>query len=600
MATQTPKEPTLTARDGIRLAWRLFVLVRPHWHRLWKGLWMGSLVAAVGLAAPLLTKLLVDEAYPSRDVSFMQLLVLATFVLAASRVLMNGVRNLYTQVLGQRLASEVGVTYYEHVLRLPTSFFDGRPVGEIISRGGDLQRGLSFVTNAFQTTVVSGSQLLLLPPILLLLEWRLALLVLVLAPLTSLISFAGGKVMRRLSRRVAETSADNSAVLMEAIGNARVIKSLAAEPEVTDRLRGRAEQLRRQQASAAGWSALLTGGMGLVRAIATAVVTWVAWQMILASQLSLGSFLAFSMYLGFLSAPMDGLVGLTVSLQEAAVSLSRFFEYFDRKVEEDRAATRSVPHDVHGEVSFERVDFSYVAGRTILRDVTMRLEAGGLHVIVGASGAGKSSIVRLMLRMYEPSAGSVLLDGVPIADYPREWLRRQIGVVWQENGLFRGSLRENVKLGAGDVSDAQVLHALESARLGDLVRRLSNGLDTEIAEWGSSLSGGERQRLAIARALVRSPRILVLDEATANLDATTEQTLLEELRAMRDVTIVFVTHRLASVRFADTVHIVHEGRVRGGLGHRQLLESDVEYRRLWHSAEPAADAKPSAASGGGA
>lgn len=576
----------------MRLAWRLFRLVRPHWHRLWKGLWMGCLVAGVGLAAPLLTKLLVDEAYPSRDVGFMHMLVLGTFVLAAGRLLMNGVRTLYTQVLGQRLAAEVGVTYYDHLLRLPVSFFDGRPVGEILARGGDLQRGLSFVTTAFQTMVVSGSQLVLLPPILLMLEWRLALLVLVLAPLTALISFAGGRILRRLSRKVAETSADNSAVTMETIGNARVIKSLAAESQVVETLRRRAGELRQQQARAAMWGSLLSASMALARAAATGLVTLVAWRMILAGELSLGAFLAFSMYLGFLSAPMEGLVGLTVSLQEAAVSLSRFFEYFDRKVEEDAAGSRMLPARLKGEIRFEGVEFAYGDGPPVLRDISLSLGAGGFHAIVGESGAGKSSIVRMLLRMYEPTSGRILIDGVPLTEYPRAWLRRQVGVVWQENGLFRGTLRENVSIGAGAVSDAQVMEALRAAQLEGFVGRLALGLDSEIAEWGSSLSGGERQRLAIARALVRAPSVLVLDEATANLDATTEHALLESLRGTKDVTIVLVTHRLASVRFADTVHIAHGGTVRGGLGHRQLLESDVEYRRLWGAGDESRGGEP--------
>lgn len=584
----TVKPEPLSAREGLRLAWRLFVLVRPYWPKLWKSIWMGFVIACIGLLAPLLTKMLVDDVYPSGDIGLMQALVLGTFLATAARTFAGGLRSVYTAVVAQRLSADLGVGYLERLMRLPTTFFDGRPVGEIISRGGDLQRGLGFVTGAFQTMLMSGLQVLVLPPVLLMLEWRLTLLVLVLTPATALVSLAGGRVLRRLSRSVAEKGADNSAITMELVQNARIIKSLAAEHEVLEGLRTRTHELRERQAKVTVWSSTLTVGMGLTRALSALCVSWFAWTLILAGNLSLGGFLAFSMYLGLLAAPMEGLVSLTVGLQEAAVSLSRFFEYFDAEPEEpaDQRARRDPPTTVHGRLTFESVSFAYDSGREVLSDVSVDLAGGRMHAIVGPSGAGKSSLVRLILRMYEPARGVIRLDGVPIADYPRQWLRRQIGVVWQENGLFRGTVRDNVRLGA-TATDAQVLAALRAAKLDALLARLTAGLDTQISELGASLSGGERQRLAIARALVRNPSILVLDEATANLDPETERGLLEELALLEGVTVIFITHRLASASVASTVHVLKDGVLRGGQSHRELLESDVEYRRMWHSSESA-------------
>jgi ABC-type bacteriocin/lantibiotic exporter with double-glycine peptidase domain len=581
-------------QEGIGYASRLLQMLRPHWRRIAKGIGMSAVISIFGLVSPLLSKMFFDNVFADRDYTFLNVLVVSVLVVTVASALMNAVRSYYGQIISSRMTTEVGLLFFNRLQHMETRFFDERRVGEILSRSGDLNRSIAFVTGIFQTFLVNGIYLITVPPLLLLLEWRLALLALVTVPLTTGLSVIAGRSMRRLSKTTLEVSAEVSGYSVEVLSNIRVVKAVAAEAETFARMRERMVSMQAAQLRAAAFGIVISVLNGLVRAVGAALFSWFAWRLILDQRLSIGSFIAFSAYLGYLVGPVGQFAGLFTSFQDSAVSLGRFFEYYDLPVEQDPVASvaaRATPlRRIHGVIEFTGVTFGYDPNCPVITDVSFKLEPGTVVALVGTSGAGKSSIVKLLLRLYSPQHGSITIDGASIEGFSLVDLRRQIGVVWQENGVLRGSLRENLTLGAGMVSDEEIFDAVRLSRLDDFVGSLPNGLDTEVSEWGGTLSGGQRQRLGIARALVRRNPILILDEPTSNLDASTEEALLGmTLPRVRKSAVLLVTHRMVSARLADRIFVIDGGRVSGGLPHEDLLTIHAGYRALWQAAGGASD-----------
>ena len=581
--------PTATLSEALRYASRLFTIVRPYWPRIAKGIGLSIVLGLIGLVSPLIAKLFLDDAYPSRDIGLLNALVLGMLVLSVGSILMGGLRTYYGQVLGARLAAEFGLLFFNRLQHLESRFFDERRVGEILSRTGDLQRCVGFATTVFQTILVNGIYLVIVPPMLLLMNWKLALLALASTPITTGFSLMTGRMIRALSRRNLEFAADVSAYQIEVLSNVRIIKAAAAEREVFRQMQQRMAKVQVASLKSSAIGGLLSLANGCVKAAGAALFSWVAWTFMVRQQLTIGSYVAFTAYLGYLTGPVGQLASLFMDFQQTTVSLARFFEYFDSPVEQDphlvRLPRKKLTQRVRGDIHFDQVTFGYSAKRPILVNATFNLRPGQITALVGKSGSGKSSIIKLLLRMYKPQSGTVLVDRVDTARFDLGELRSQIGVVWQDTGVFRGTLRENLVLGEEDIAEADVESAVRIARLDEFISGLPDGLDTVVAEWGGTFSGGQRQRLAIARALIRKRPVLVFDEATSNLDPETELELLQGLfPRIADATVLFVTHRLRTARLADKIYLVDNGCVTGGLVHEQMLRSEAGYARLWNSA----------------
>lgn len=571
--------------DGFRDTWRILKLMRPFWRRIGRGVWLSASISVLGLLAPVLSKLFFDEVLPARDAAFLRVLVIALFVISVTTAFMNALSSYYAQVLSVAISSEFRLLFFDHLQRLPSAFHESRQVGEIVSRSGDMQRSLAFVTGLFQTVFLSGAYLLVIPPVLIALNWQLALLSLASLPLTTIVSIGVGKAIRRRSKAATELNAAASAYSVEVLGNIRLVKSLAVEVDTAAEMRNRVLQAQDLQLEGSALSAQLGVLNTLIRALGTAAFSWLAWSMIIDQQLSMGSFVAFSAYVGLLTGPVGQFAGLFMSLQDTSVSLRRFFEYFDQPaegagIESGGRGSRSSQR-LQGRVALCGVSFGYSNGNRVLSEADWEVGPGGVHALVGRSGAGKSSVVKLLQRMHDPQRGEVRLDGVAAAQYDLYTLRRQIAVVWQETGVFRGTIRENLTCGLRDVSTSRVDDALRRAQLAEYIYGLPDGVDTTIGEWGVTLSGGQKQRLAIARALLRQAPVLVLDEATSHLDLPTETAILESVFKLRhQVTIVVITHRLASIRKADRIFVVENGSITGGATHEQLVLAHQGYRHL--------------------
>lgn len=577
---------TISLRQGTQLAVRLLKLLAPNLTFVAKGLLLQAGVQLVALVVPLLSRELYDSAYPAQDYSLMRVVVLGVAIVSITGSIMTALRSYYNQVVSARLNYSVGLQFFDRILRLRTDFLDLRLTGEVLSRTQDLQRATGLVVGILQNIIVNGTMLAIAPVLLILINWRLAILSLASIPVTTFISLVLGKPGRKLAKKAAEQVALHSAFSFEMISNHRTIRSLSAEDQVLDRAAEFATRANRAQLEQAGLLGLTTSISTIVTTLGSSVMSWYAWTLILDGQLSIGGFVAFSAYVGYLTGPVTQLAGIIDSMQQGSVALGRFFEYFDAPAELPRSnhpAVGSRQQSSSGvAIRFEDVSFGYTPSSLVFGEASFSIKEGEVVAFVGPSGAGKSSIARLIVGLYPPSRGRIFIDGELSTASTVVELRRRMGVVWQENSLFSGTIRENLMLGQPEAKDACLLEQLRIAQLDQYVRSLDNGLDSPVAEAGSSLSSGQRQRLCIARALGKHRNLLVLDEATANLDAGTEADLLSTLiHAQVGKTIVLITHRASVASIASRVYFVNRGNVTGGEPHGSLMQSNPQYARHW-------------------
>jgi ABC-type bacteriocin/lantibiotic exporter with double-glycine peptidase domain len=423
------------------------------------------------------------------------------------------------------------------------------------------------------------------PPILLLLNPALCLVALAPVPLTATVSLVSGRMIRRASKESAEVLADANAFRIEVLSRIRTLKSLALESHIATSYR---EQLHdAHEAQVRGrvigvWSGLLNT---MIRAAGRIALAWFGWSAVLADDMTLGGYMAFMAYIGYVTGPISQMLSAVGSLQQLAVSLSRAFEYLDETPEQDPAEAfetgSPAPLVLAGRIEARGLRFAYGDGPTVLHDIDLDLGPGERIAVVGANGSGKSTLLRLLGLIDVPSAGRLLYDGRDSRNCPLRALRRQIMFVWQEPGLMRGSIRDNLMLGVPPEHAAPVEDAVSVSGLDELVSSLSDGLDTPIAEMGATLSGGQRQRLALGRAFLAARPVLLLDEATANIDVMSEMRILDALFERSGcVTAVYVTHRMASAAVADRIVCLDEGAVAGVGTHATLLSSCPTYAAL--------------------
>lgn len=564
---------------------RLLRCLRPYWRRLASGMGSAMVISLLGLLPPLLTKYLIDDAYPGKNLSLMHAAVIGICVISVATTVCAAGRSFYMQTVGAHANAAMSLMFFNHVQHLPVSFFDTHSTGDVTSRWGDLRTALSGLTSACQTLIISATYLIVVPPLLLYLNWHLAVMALITTPLVAVVSVGASGIARRRWKAAAESAAAVSAFQIETLSHARTLKSESAEGWVFHRSARLQEVSTRAQLDGAATSAVIGVLTAVIRALGSAIYAWYAWTLIITDHLTLGEFMAFSAYLGYLTQPVTDIATLFGSLQKTSVSLRRAFEILEARPEADpcvvyKRQDRPIRR-LRGDIRLADVSFQYAPGVPVLSDVTITMPAGSITAIVGVSGSGKSTMLRLISRLVEPTHGTVWYDGTPSSALSLADVRQQIAVVWQEVGLLRGTLRESLTLGIDHPTEHAIDEALDRCCLTELVAGLPKGLESPIAECGATLSGGQRQRLAIARALLRRSSILLLDEATANIDAETEGRILQSLlTGSRTTTVIYVTHRVATAKYADQVCLVSAGRLAAVDTHEALLARNGDYQRF--------------------
>ena len=484
--------------------------------------------------------------------------------------------------IGQRVIIDIREAIYRHLQRLSLSYFDKRKTGAVMSNVTNdvsaLQTALveSVVEAVTEAMILIGSLLSML-----FLHWKLTLLTLITMPLILQAINTFGRKLRNAGRVLQERTADITAVLQETIAGIRIIKSFAREDYEIGRFTKENYSNFRAQMKASQLMAALTPVIELVAAIGVVIIIWYGGMEVIEGAITSGALIAFLIYVVNLANPVKRLSRVYGNIQRALAAAERVFEVLDTKSDiEEMPGAASLP-PITGQVSFKDVTFAYNPGHPALRGLSLDVQPGQMIAIVGPSGAGKTTIANLLPRFYDPQEGSIFVDGHDIRSVTLQSLREQIGIVPQETVLFNGTVYDNILYGRLEATEEEVIAAAKAANAHEFVEKLPAGYNTPIGERGSALSGGQRQRIAIARAILKNPRILILDEATSALDTESEKLVQQALdKLMVGRTSFVIAHRLSTVQQADWIVVLAKGRIAEQGTHGELLTKAGLYSKL--------------------
>jgi ATP-binding cassette subfamily B protein len=572
------------ARSGT-LFRRVLQYYRPYRHLLAGDLAAVTVIAGLTIAVPYLLKVMVDALIPAGDLRS----VLRLGVLVAAMAAVKYGCTYFTLYAGHLMAvkmeRDMRRDLFYHLQALPFRFFDNRQTGELMSRMiNDIGRVTDAVNHAPEDIFLTVAMVVGSYAVLFSLNWTLAMICL--APLPLMAAYTGvlGGRIRLGFERINDAIAGINAKVENIVSGIRVMQSFTRETEERRNFDGLNDRYYRSWRSALRTLGSFYGGVDLMRDISRLVIMVVGGAFVISGRMSLGTLVAFIFYVGIYLEPIERLSRTVEMVQRMAAGLRRFYEIMDERSEIRDAPGALALRDPQGRISFEAVTFSYDGRRHVLRNLDLSIEPGSVVALVGPSGAGKTTFCNLIPRFYEPDSGVVRLDGLDVRTLTLRSLRAAVGVVQQEVFLFTGTVRENIAYGNPEAGEAEILRAAQLAGADEFIRGLPSGYDTHIGEKGVRLSGGQKQRLSIARAFLKDPRVLILDEATSSLDTHTERVIQQALKTLIcGRTTLIIAHRLSTIRHADEILVLtEEGIVERGR-HRDLMARKGLYAELYSS-----------------
>lgn len=537
------------------------------------------IIQLFALITPMFFQIVMDKVLVHRGFSTLDVITIALLVVTIFDVILGGLRTYIFAHTTSRIDVELGARLFRHLLSLPIAYFESRRVGDTVARVRELEQIRNFLTGQALTSVLD----LCFSFIFLLVMWFysgwLTLVVIISLPCYAFWSATISPILRtRLNDKFAR-NADNQSFLVESVTAIGTIKSMAVEPQMTRRWD---QQLAAYVSAGFRVARLATigqQGVQFIQKMVTVITLWLGAHLVIKGDLSVGQLIAFNMLAGQVAAPVIRLAQLWQDFQQVGISVARLGDILNTPTE--NPTSRLALPNIRGQIDFEKIIFRYRPdGAEILRNLNLNIKAGEILGIVGRSGSGKSTLTKLVQRLYVPERGRVLVDGNDLALADPSWLRRQIGVVLQENVLLNQSIRANIALADPGMALEKIMYAAKMAGAHDFIMELSEGYDTIVGEQGSGLSGGQRQRIAIARALVGNPRILILDEATSALDYESERAIMQNMQAIcKGRTVLIIAHRLSTVRMANRIIAMDKGCIVEEGTHQELLSKPNGYYR---------------------
>jgi subfamily B ATP-binding cassette protein MsbA len=611
---ETTQQPHKSAVEGLKITH----LLRPHWGSLSLALIAVLGETAADLLEPWPLKIVLDYVVQSKHMPHWlgvavnwttgqsKLAVLNFAVVAVAVIALVGAVSSYsekylTTSVGQWVMHDLRRTLYHHIHRLSLSQHDEKRTGDLITRvTSDIEAIQDFITSALLGTAVNVFTLVGMIAVMFYLNWQFTLIALSIAPALFAVVYVYTRRIKSASREVRKKESELVSVVQEVFSSIRVVQAFAREDYEQRRFEGHSLQSVELALRARSIKARLSPFVDVIVAVGTCLVLGFGARLILAGKLSAGSLVVFFLYLSKMYKPMRELSKMTDTISKAAVGYERIKEVLETESRvRDLPRARQAPR-FRGKIEFDRVSFGYAPDAPVLKDVSFKIEAGQTAALVGPTGAGKSTIVSLIARFYDPISGAVKIDGADVRSYTLKSLRRQMSFVLQETLLFHAPLWQNIAYGKPEADRAAIIRAAELANAHEFIEKMPEGYDTMVGERGVTLSGGQRQRIAIARAILRDSPILILDEPTSNLDASSEQLVIEALgRLMEGKTSIVIAHHLATIQRADVIFVVKDFTIAERGTHEELLSRGGVYSEFYNIQTSGGEGTPGATSPAG-
>lgn len=567
---------------------QFFYLLKPHRTVMVQALFGAMVFSILGLATSVYVEKIVDYVLPDGNTNLLHLMSIIMIALLCVRTYIGAMKSILALKTGQKMDATLILGYYKHLLTLPQQFFDTMRVGEIISRVNDAVKIRNFINNVSLDLAVNLMILLFTMALMFVYDYKLALITLISIPLFVVVYLVANKLNKRFSRKIMEHSADLEAQLVESVNAVGTIKRFGIEQFANEKTESRFVRLLQSTYSVGQAGISVNAVSQLVSGGITIAVLWAGSSFVIKQEMTPGTLMSFYALVGYILTPVTALIGANQTIQDALIAADRLFQIMDLEQEQSAEGKVDLTPDMIGDITFANVSFRYGSRTQVFSDFSLSIGKGTTTAIIGESGSGKTTLISLLQNIYPIQQGRICIGNYDLKFIRNESLRALVSTVPQQVELFGGTVVENIALGDYDPDMKRIMDICAQLGIKEFIEKLPQAYNTHLGEHGFSLSGGERQRIAIARALYKTPEILIFDEATSSLDSASEQKVKATLHdfAATGKTVIIIAHRLSTVKDADTIVVMGNGEVKEYGPHAELYARKGEYYRLWQASLP--------------
>lgn len=564
-----------------------FDLLRPQ-KKLLLNIFIASLLyTTFGIFGAFYFKFLIDEIVPYELISTLNIVSIGVIILYIFRVILNYFRGYLLLYLSQRIDIALIIGYYKHVISLPMNFFNNRKVGEIISRLMDASKVREAISSAALTIMIDIIMIFIGGAILFSQSKILFAVTCAIIPFYIAIVWSFHSIFERINRQEMENNAEFTSHVVESVTGIETVKAFTAEKHVELENEKRFSNFIRSVFKHANYNNIQNSLKMFIQLVGGVVILWVGSYLVIEGKLTIGQLITFNALLAYFLEPIQNLINLQPQMQSAVVATERLMEVFELEKETTENEYKKLsPHSLKGDIAFQDIYFRFGTRELVLKGIDLKIPYGQKVALVGESGSGKTTLVQLLVQFYKMEKGHIFINDINIKDIHLETLRQKISYISQDTFFFTGTIRENLVLGNNSIAFEEIIKVCKITKVHDFVNNMPLRYDSLIEENGSNLSGGQKQRLAIARALLKRPDILIMDEATSNLDTTTEKAITETIRKIDGITTIIIAHRLSTVMHCDQIVVLENGKILEKGNHQDLVQKKGKYFSLWQDQLP--------------